>query len=472
MACVTEIYGGGPMRNGDGLSSGLKGFARAAVFATAGVVAAGVATAALGMLPTVIPSFAPSAPVMHRVPSAMPDMLVVVDQSREPARRMRQSFIAAYTADSAYSNLDWRRNGTSGSEPVIADIGPDSVIEDKPVQTASLVEPRSDRVRRPDAGTTLAAAAPQPAGSPGGSPALGYAEATTMVPAAVVALSKLQPLAKNGDGNDSDGAANPTLPVGNAIPVPQPSPDAKSALADDDDSDDGDSNGLLLPDGVPLPGERPRLRAARTELPRTETARIEPVVRPAAPAPVPAAPVRTSLFGKASTPAPQARTQLAYAPQSGDTDSSPQSRLFGSTFTRHRDRVAIYDISAATVYMPNGERLEAHSGMGYMRDNPRYVNQKNRGPTPPHTYDLRLRESRFHGVQAIRLTPVDGANLYNRDGLLAHTFMLRNRGDSNGCVVFKDYNRFLTAFKRGEVTKLVVVAHMPSSRTSRIASLF
>ncbi len=101
------------MRNGDGLSSGLKGFARAAVFATAGVVAAGVATAALGMLPTVIPSFAPSAPVMHRVPSAMPDMLAVVDQSREPARRMRQSFIAAYTADSAYSNLDWRRNGTS-----------------------------------------------------------------------------------------------------------------------------------------------------------------------------------------------------------------------------------------------------------------------------------------------------------------------------------------------------------------------
>lgn len=107
-----------------------------------------------------------------------------------------------------------------------------------------------------------------------------------------------------------------------------------------------------------------------------------------------------------------------------------------------------------------------------MRDNPRYVSQKNRGPTPPHTYDLRMREALFHGVQAIRLTPVDGNNRYNRDGLLAHTFMLGRRGDSNGCVVFKDYARFLRAFKRGEVNRMVVVAHMPSSKPARIASLF
>ena len=54
-------------------------------------------------------------------------------------------------------------------------------------------------------------------------------------------------------------------------------------------------------------------------------------------------------------------------------------------------RTAVYDISAHTVYLPGGERLEAHSGLGEMLDNPRYVNAKDRGPTPPNVYDLALR---------------------------------------------------------------------------------
>lgn len=124
---------------------------------------------------------------------------------------------------------------------------------------------------------------------------------------------------------------------------------------------------------------------------------------------------------------------------------------------------AIYDIEAKTVYLPSGERLEAHSGLGYMHDNPRYVDQKNRGPTPPHTYNLTLRESLFHGVQAIRLTPSDGAGVYGRDGLLAHTYMLGARGDSNGCVSFKDYKRFLAAFRRGEIRRLKVVSRVSSA---------
>ena len=139
--------------------------------------------------------------------------------------------------------------------------------------------------------------------------------------------------------------------------------------------------------------------------------------------------------------------------------------------------VAIYDISAATVYLPNGEKLEAHSGLGKMRDDPRQVHQKNRGPTPPHTYDLTMRESLFHGVQAIRLNPIGGqGKIHNRDGLLAHTYMLGKGGDSNGCVSFKDYKRFLAAFKRGDVKRLVVVSSMRSSRLAKpkslIASLF
>ena len=78
------------------------------------------------------------------------------------------------------------------------------------------------------------------------------------------------------------------------------------------------------------------------------------------------------------------------------------------------DGVAIYDISAATVYLPNGERLEAHSGLGYMVDNPRYADRKNTGPTPPNTYKLVGLEGRFHGVEALRLVPVDGYDKYGR----------------------------------------------------------
>ena len=98
-----------------------------------------------------------------------------------------------------------------------------------------------------------------------------------------------------------------------------------------------------------------------------------------------------------------------------------------------------------------------------MQDDPRYVTAKNRGPTPPNLYNLRLRESRFHGVEAIRLLPADGRKKYNRDGLLAHTYMYVGGGDrsqSNGCVVFKKYDRFLTAFKNGEVERLIVVPSM------------
>ncbi len=121
---------------------------------------------------------------------------------------------------------------------------------------------------------------------------------------------------------------------------------------------------------------------------------------------------------------------------------------------------AIYDIAAATVYMPDGERLEAHSGIGYRRDNPRYVDRRNRGPTPPNVYKLSLRERLFHGVRAIRLTPVDEDKMFGRDGMLAHTYMLGSSGQSNGCVSFRHYPKFLHAYLKGKVERLVVVKRM------------
>jgi hypothetical protein len=129
-------------------------------------------------------------------------------------------------------------------------------------------------------------------------------------------------------------------------------------------------------------------------------------------------------------------------------------------------RTAVYDIAAHTVYLPNGLRLEAHSGMGRWLDDPHYVNEKARGPTPPNVYDLVLRGELFHGVQAIRLNPVDDGKMFGRDGILAHTYMLGPTGQSFGCVSFKNYPEFLQAFLKGDVNRLVVVPHLETRVSS------
>jgi hypothetical protein len=125
-----------------------------------------------------------------------------------------------------------------------------------------------------------------------------------------------------------------------------------------------------------------------------------------------------------------------------------------------RRRTAIYDITAKTVYLPNGERLEAHSGLGEKMDDPRFKHVRMRGVTPPNIYNLTLRESLFHGVQAIRLNPVDEKAMFGRDGILAHSYMLGPSGQSNGCISFRDYPRFLRAFLRGEIDRIAVVVKL------------
>jgi hypothetical protein len=75
-------------------------------------------------------------------------------------------------------------------------------------------------------------------------------------------------------------------------------------------------------------------------------------------------------------------------------------------------------------------------------------------------YDLKLRESPFHGVQAIRLTPVNESEVYGRSGLLAHTYMLGPTGASNGCVSFRNYNAFLQAYLAQKIKRLAVVTHL------------
>ena len=173
------------------------------------------------------------------------------------------------------------------------------------------------------------------------------------------------------------------------------------------------------------------------------------------------------LFGFEPSPAPK----LAYAAlQTGPLQTAPE-RL--SPPPGPGGGTAIYDISARTVTLPNGEVLEAHSGLGASLDDPRSAHVRMRGATPPATYELTEREQLFHGVRALRLNPVGGsAAIHGRDGLLAHTFMLGPNGDSNGCVSFRDYNRFLQAYLSGQVQRLVVVPGRGDSGPSLAKRLF
>lgn len=278
----------------------------------------------------------------------------------------------------------------------------------------------------------------------------------------------------------------PSVALATVQPVaaqePQPAEVQVASLPPQDD----------LPDNMPLPGRRPQAeidqpaeapksvapakvqspKAAKAQTSRVETAEAPtvdalPGVQSPRSSSQPIAPGIGSSQGKPTKRSKaQAAEMLAYAKP--DMPERGSGGVFRNLFTKPSmgNGVAVYDISAKTVYMPDGSRLEAHSGLGAMVDQPRYVDRKNTGPTPPNTYDLKLRESRFHGVEAIRLTPVGGNNKYGRNGLLAHTYMLRGgRAESNGCVVFKDYARFLSAYKKGKIKRLVVVPRMSKPLT-------
>ena len=122
-------------------------------------------------------------------------------------------------------------------------------------------------------------------------------------------------------------------------------------------------------------------------------------------------------------------------------------------------QTAVYDISARMVYLPDGTKLEAHSGLGSRLDDPRSSHLRMVGVTPPHIYELKPREALFHGVPALRLNPIGGEDkIFGRSGLLAHTFMLGPNGDSNGCVSFKDYDAFLNAYRNQGIRRLAVLA--------------
>jgi hypothetical protein len=163
------------------------------------------------------------------------------------------------------------------------------------------------------------------------------------------------------------------------------------------------------------------------------------------------------LFGSLKSMGPSLAFASADASATGSIGPTQNSALGGSV--PYDRSTAVYDISAHMVYMPDGTKLEAHSGLGARLDDPKFVHVRMQGPTPPHVYDLEPRETLFHGVPALRLKPIGGEEaIFGRSGLLAHTYMLGPNGDSNGCVSFKDYDAFLQAYRSGRIKRLAVVA--------------
>ena len=172
-----------------------------------------------------------------------------------------------------------------------------------------------------------------------------------------------------------------------------------------------------------------------------------------------------TLMQKLSDLLPGRITLASLAPNGGLFRQGPDLAALGFD-----SQTAVYDITAHAVYLPSGLSLEAHSGMGNLRDDPEHVSVRMAGATPPAVYDLKPREQPFHGVEALRMTPVEGSDVSGRSGLLVHPFMLGPNGDSNGCVSIKNYERFLKAYTDGEVNRLVVVPSLRSLSTTAMAT--
>jgi len=199
---------------------------------------------------------------------------------------------------------------------------------------------------------------------------------------------------------------------------------------------------------VPLPRARPsdaRLEAASRAVPADSAAQGD----------------QRTLLQKLSDLVPGRFTLASLTTGDGLFRSGPDLASLGyDSFT------AVYDISAQAVYLPNGARLEAHSGLGNRMDKVDSVGERMVGATPPGTYELKPREKLFHGVRALRMNPVDSESTLGRTGLLVHNYMLGPDGASNGCVSIRNYERFLKAYSDGEVTRLVVVQSITDSITA------
>ncbi len=193
---------------------------------------------------------------------------------------------------------------------------------------------------------------------------------------------------------------------------------------------------------APLPLPRPD-SAARASIARSAPLAIEPQV-----ASLPPQPEQPGILDKLF----------------GDPDRAAKAVLAANPNT------ALYDITRRAVYLPDGDKLEAHSGFGQWMDDPNSVARKDLGVTPPNVYAVSFREKPFHGVRALRMKPVGSGKMYGRDGILAHSYLLGEAGASNGCISVRDYDKFLQAFEAGKFNQVIVVRSVDEPSPALVAS--
>ena len=234
-----------------------------------------------------------------------------------------------------------------------------------------------------------------------------------------------------------------TAPAQLALNIPAPKQaDAKSVDAKSVDGKPVDGKPAAKPSGTSIGDMAQRAKAAVMSIASSD---------------------RQTMVDKLWGKQPSQNSLLSYASADANVTGSiietrSQNPMLGGAPPYDR-QTAVYDIAAAMVYLPDGTKLEAHSGLGSKMDDIRYSHVRMQGVTPPHIYELKPREALFHGVPALRLTPIGGEDkIYGRDGLLAHSYMLGPSGQSNGCVSFKDYYAFLDAYKNKGIRRLAVLA--------------
>ena len=205
---------------------------------------------------------------------------------------------------------------------------------------------------------------------------------------------------------------------------------------------------------IPLPLPRPEIIApqdiARQDFGRPAVVRTTPVV---------SEPQLASLPPQTKPSEPGIFDKLF-----GDPDRAAKAVLAANPNT------VLYDIARRAVYLPDGVKLEAHSGYGQYMDDLESMHRKDVGVTPPNVYAVSFREKPFHGVRALRMKPVGGGNMYGRDGILAHSFLLGDAGASNGCISVRDYDKFLQAYEDGKFTQIIVVRSADEPAPSQVAS--
>ena len=305
-------------------------------------------------------------------------------------------------------------------------------------------------IRRP---TAVAARKPMPA--------VNSVVAALPEPAPVIAAPAAVPPGPSLSFDDRFAAASPQGVESRQAEASKPQPEAPK-LAEAPKAKEASPRSApvrvaaIAPAPAPHPAEARPANAPTNSL-RDMAQRAKAAVMSIAPADRPS--IFEKLWGK-----PQSRSLLAFASADAGATGSlgpSQNPALGGSQPLYDRSTAVYDISAHMVYLPDGSKLEAHSGLGDKLDDPHSAHIRMRGVTPPHIYELKPREALFHGVPALRLNPVGGDEaIYGRSGLLAHSFMLGPNGDSNGCVSFRDYNAFLNAYRNQGIKRLAVLARV------------